>query len=172
MQNRLVSINVCEPDDRRAAAYQRLTQAVKEGSAPSLTIDELQMLCRDVEAAAKDSLLTEWCLRCMWSLLSTSKADETVRAMAYRALSDNDARCRFMDFNYLSHNYPDEARALYEQHVNDLDAELLYSLAWFIMGFSVVPWARLVRLVSLSSCPELERSERHVRDDNPASRSR
>jgi hypothetical protein len=132
MQNRLVSINVCEPDDRRAAAYQRLTQAVKEGSAPSLTIDELQMLCRDVEAAAKDSLPTEWCLRCMWSLLSTSKANETVRAMAYRGLADNGARCRFMAFNYLSCNYPDEGRVLYEQHVNDQDPELLYSLAWFI----------------------------------------
>jgi hypothetical protein len=156
MENRLVPINALGPDDHRAEAYKRLAEAIVGGSAPSLTSDELEMLCHDVEAAAKAPLPSDRCLRTMWSLLSTSKGNHMVRATAYRTLADKGARCRFMAFNYVHSNYPGESPALYQQHLNDSDPELLYALSWFIRSHnSTMATHLLIDAITLPSSATL-----------------
>jgi hypothetical protein len=133
MDDRVTGISGIGSDDQRAGEYQRLSGAIVGGTAPPLTPAEVEGLIREVEAAALGSRPGDWCLQNMWQLLSTATKAPDVRELAHRTLLSPRSRARFMAFNYINENFPDEAADLYRRYEKDADPELLYALGWFIL---------------------------------------
>ena len=87
MSNRLEAIAALASDEEKANAYKRLGRQ-------TLTAEELESLCGDIEAGVRGSAPTAWCLNNMWDVLFAAPANVRGRELAHRCLANPGARTR------------------------------------------------------------------------------